>query len=149
MWHSARVAWEFANVGGSTLASTVVLMMKPLQDPCCSDLCRLQMHTSMLDVVLLEGVGLSASAPACKPCPLVLRFCRMLLWAGAQLNVTGVKAAALLCSAVYEGDMQLLRRLLQAGARANAEDYDKRTALHVAASDGNIPAVGGGVLCTD
>jgi glutaminase len=42
---------------------------------------------------------------------------------------------------VYEGDMQLLRRLLHAGARADAEDYDKRTALHIAASDGNMPAV--------
>jgi ankyrin repeat protein len=68
-------------------------------------------------------------------------MCRMLLWAGAQLNVSGVKSAALLCSAVYEGDMQLLRRLLRAGARADAEDYDKRTALHIAASDGNMPAV--------
>jgi ankyrin repeat protein len=67
----------------------------------------------------------------------------MLLWAGAQLNVSGVKSAALLCSAVYEGDMQLLRRLLRAGARADAEDYDKRTALHIAASDGNLPAVRG------
>jgi hypothetical protein len=75
-------------------------------------------------------------------CGLVLpHMCRMLPWAGAQLNVSGVKSAALLCAAVYEGDMQLLRRLLRAGARADAEDYDKRTALHIAASDGKMPAV--------
>lgn len=55
--------------------------------------------------------------------------------------MSGVKSAALLCAAVYEGDMQLLRRLLRAGACADAEDYDKRTALHIAASDGNMPAV--------
>jgi hypothetical protein len=30
------------------------------------------------------------------------------------------------------------RRLLRAGADANAYDYDKRTALHVAAADGNL-----------
>lgn len=78
---------------------------------------------------------LLAAAAAAPPLP------RLLLWAGGHLNVSGVKSAALLCAAVYEGDMQLLRRLLRAGACADAEDYDKRTALHIAASDGNMPAV--------
>jgi hypothetical protein len=52
-----------------------------------------------------------------------------------------VRQAALLCSAVSEGDLQLLKRLLAAGANPNAGDYDKRRPLHIAAADGNLPAV--------
>jgi ankyrin repeat protein len=33
------------------------------------------------------------------------------------------------------------RRLLRCGADVNAGDYDARTALHVAAADGNLAAV--------
>lgn len=32
-------------------------------------------------------------------------------------------------------------RLLLAGAEADACDYDQRTALHIAAAEGNLPAV--------
>jgi hypothetical protein len=46
-----------------------------------------------------------------------------------------------LCSAVSEGDLALLRRMLHAGADPNIGDYDKRTALHVAAADCNLPVV--------
>jgi ankyrin repeat protein len=55
--------------------------------------------------------------------------------------MTPVMTASALCTAVYDGDMPLLRRLLHAGANPNAGDYDKRTALHIAAADGNLPAV--------
>ena len=41
--------------------------------------------------------------------------------------------AALLCTCVYHGEMALLRRLLHAGAHVDSGDYDKRTALHIAA----------------
>ena len=51
--------------------------------------------------------------------------------------------ASLLCAAVFEGDLKLLRRLLRAGADVNAGDYDQRTALHVAAAEGNLAAVRG------
>eukprot|EP00775_Hariotina_reticulata_P006152 gene6152-6389_t len=64
-----------------------------------------------------------------------------LVWAGARLCMPPVMAAAYLCTAVYDGDTLKLKRLLQAGANANAADYDKRTALHIAAADGNLPAV--------
>lgn len=53
----------------------------------------------------------------------------------------GVATAAHLCTAVFDGDLQLLRRLLRAGANPNAVDYDKRSALHIAAADGNLPVV--------
>lgn len=59
----------------------------------------------------------------------------------ARLMMPHVMTAAHLCTAVFEGDMPLLRRLLHAGASPNAGDYDKRTALHIAAADGNLPAV--------
>lgn len=49
--------------------------------------------------------------------------------------------AAMLCEAVHDGNIRLLHSLLHAGASANAGDYDKRTALHIAAADGNLPAV--------
>jgi ankyrin repeat protein len=57
------------------------------------------------------------------------------------MQMSEVRQAALLCSAVSEGDLQLLKRLLAAGANPNAGDYDKRRPLHIAAADGNLPAV--------
>ncbi len=50
--------------------------------------------------------------------------------------------AAQLCTCVFEGNLPLLRRLIRAGAAADAGDYDKRTALHIAAAEGNTAAVG-------
>ena len=60
-----------------------------------------------------------------------------------RLGKEGVSEAALLCTAVFEGDLKLLRLLLRAGAHVDAGDYDKRTALHIAAAEGNLAAVGG------
>jgi ankyrin repeat protein len=48
-----------------------------------------------------------------------------------------------LCGAVSRGDMPQLGNLLRAGADANAADYDRRTPLHVAAAESNLPAVRG------
>lgn len=49
--------------------------------------------------------------------------------------------ASQLCTCVFEGNLPLLRRLIAAGAPADVGDYDKRTALHIAASEGNTTAV--------
>ncbi len=49
--------------------------------------------------------------------------------------------ASHLCTCVFEGDLPLLRRLITAGAPADVGDYDKRTALHIAAAEGNTTAV--------
>ena len=49
--------------------------------------------------------------------------------------------AAQLCTCVFDGNLPLLRRLITAGAPADAGDYDKRTALHIAAAEGNTAAV--------
>jgi ankyrin repeat protein len=50
-------------------------------------------------------------------------------------------AASTLCQAVFDNDMSLLSRLLKAGIQVNAADYDKRTAAHIAAAEGNLDAL--------
>jgi ankyrin repeat protein len=44
--------------------------------------------------------------------------------------------AAKLCEAVHAGDAPLLRRFIRSGANVDVADYDRRTALHVAAAEG-------------
>lgn len=41
-----------------------------------------------------------------------------------------------LCTTVAKGDSDFLKRLLASGMDPNSEDYDHRTPLHVAASEG-------------
>ncbi|KAG7671633.1 putative Potassium channel AKT2 [Nannochloris sp. 'desiccata'] len=60
---------------------------------------------------------------------------------GVNLTTKQENIANLLCSTVHSGDLKLLRRLLRAGANVDAVDYDGRTALHIAAAEGNVPAV--------
>ena len=64
----------------------------------------------------------------------------LLLRSDGSLGKKGVEEAALLCTCVFDGDLRLLRRLLRAGAHVDAGDYDKRTALHIAAG---APGAGG------
>ncbi|CAL5221935.1 g4209 [Coccomyxa viridis] len=52
-----------------------------------------------------------------------------------------IAMGAQLCTCVFEGNLPLLRRLIRAGAAADAGDYDKRTALHIAAAEGNTAAM--------
>eukprot|EP00986_Skeletonema_menzelii_P015350 scaffold11569_cov157-Skeletonema_menzelii.AAC.3 len=59
----------------------------------------------------------------------------------ASLGMPDSQAAAVLCQAVYDGDILYLKRLLRAGINVNAADYDKRTASHIAAAEGNAAAI--------
>ncbi len=53
----------------------------------------------------------------------------------------GNAVAGLMCTAVFEGDLVKLRRLLRSGAPPNAADYDKRCALHIAGAEGSLAAI--------
>lgn len=64
-----------------------------------------------------------------------------LLGAGAKLCMDESLAASTLCQAVFDGDTLLLRRLLRAQIQVDASDYDKRTAAHIAAAEGNVTAL--------
>jgi ankyrin repeat protein len=59
----------------------------------------------------------------------------------AQLARSEGLAASTLCQVVCNGDIMTLRRLLKAGIQVNAADYDKRTAVHIAAAEGNVAAM--------
>eukprot|EP00977_Amphora_coffeiformis_P021907 scaffold10056_cov164-Amphora_coffeaeformis.AAC.4 len=67
----------------------------------------------------------------------------LLLKEGSSLSNTMPEsvAASLLCQTIYDGDLPLLRRLLEAGIKVNATDYHQRTAAHVAAAEGNRAAI--------
>ena len=51
------------------------------------------------------------------------------------------EAATQLCTCVYDCNVPLLRRFIKAGILVNAGNFDSRTALHVAAAEGNVAAV--------
>ena len=56
-------------------------------------------------------------------------------------TVKSAKAAKLLCTAAAAGNIDRLVRLLAEGSDINVSDYDGRTALHLASSEGHAPAV--------
>ncbi|XP_038992987.1 potassium channel SKOR-like [Hibiscus syriacus] len=58
----------------------------------------------------------------------------LLVKEGASLNIDD--AGSFLCKAVSKGDTDFLKRLLSNGVDPNSRDYDHRTPLHVAASEG-------------
>ena len=64
-----------------------------------------------------------------------------LLAKGAKLCMEESLAASVLDQAVFDGDILLLRRLLKAKIQVDASDYDKRTAVHLAAAEGNLSAL--------
>ncbi|KAI7843592.1 hypothetical protein COHA_002834 [Chlorella ohadii] len=106
-------------------------------------------HAGVVDLLLAAGanvnlqdnLGSCAMLEACKygHDDLISKLKR----AGASLDGkrTVVEQAAMLCTAVFEGNLPLARRLLRAGVRVDSGDYDKRTALHISAAEGNLQAV--------
>mmetsp|Transcript_8783 Transcript_8783/g.23071 ORF Transcript_8783/g.23071 Transcript_8783/m.23071 type:complete len:1096 (-) Transcript_8783:171-3458(-) len=50
-------------------------------------------------------------------------------------------ASAEICDAAAKGDLDRLRQMMEAGADMSAGDYDKRTAIHLAASEGLLSIV--------
>ncbi|XP_055828534.1 potassium channel SKOR [Solanum dulcamara] len=62
------------------------------------------------------------------------RVASLLVKEGALLNIEN--AGSFLCMVIAKGDSDLLRRLLSNGVDPNTKDYDQRTPLHVAATQG-------------
>lgn len=90
---------------------------------------------------LRDNLGSSALLEACKYGHDAV--IRVLKTHGATLggNRSEVECASELCTCVSEGNLPLLRRLVSAGVPVNSADYDKRTALHISAAEGNLQAV--------
>ncbi|XP_050102650.1 potassium channel SKOR-like isoform X2 [Malus sylvestris] len=62
------------------------------------------------------------------------RVSSLLIQQGASLNIDN--AGSFICTSIARGDADLLKRLLANGIDPNSKDYDHRTPLHVAASEG-------------
>lgn len=62
---------------------------------------------------------------------------------GAQAGkaIVNTEAAAALCDAASKGDIDKLRELRSSGVDVNCGDYDMRTAMHLAASEGILPVI--------
>lgn len=58
-----------------------------------------------------------------------------------KLEIQRALYPVLMCSAAGLGDVAALRRMIESGADVNAGDYDGRTALHLAAAEGQSEAV--------
>lgn len=63
--------------------------------------------------------------------------------AGGTLQLSVSELSSALCSMVLQGQADLLRRYIAAGADVGAWDYDRRTALHIAAAEGKLDMVRG------
>jgi hypothetical protein len=62
----------------------------------------------------------------------------------AKVHMTKIKAAlspVLLCATAAAGDVEQLRFLVDSGVNLEVGDYDRRTALHLAASEGKLECV--------
>ena len=62
------------------------------------------------------------------------RVSSLLVKEGASLKIDNV--GCFLCTAVSRGDSDFLKRILANGIDPNSKDYDHRTPLHIAASEG-------------
>ena len=58
-----------------------------------------------------------------------------------RLGFDEIKSASELCTAAAQGKVDLITHYIKGGINVDAADYDKRTALHIAAADGCLEAV--------
>ena len=70
-----------------------------------------------------------------------LQAAEVLLRRGGTLGFNEAQASGELCDLAREGSLDVLKLMLRCGASVNAADYDSRTCLHLAASEGNLPIV--------
>lgn len=118
--YDRRNALMVASMNGN--AETVTLLLEHYANPNMTDV-----HGTS---ALYEAV--KASSEECM---------KILLKFGGSLCLPEDVAATKLCQCVFDGDIMMLSRLCRAGINVDAGDYDRRRALHVAASEGNMAAV--------
>ena len=84
-------------------------------------------------------------AKRCAPCPQVAMghhsVAKHLHAHGAALGYTETQASGELCELCRAGSLETLKLMISCGAAINAADYDRRTCLHLAASEGNMRIV--------
>ena len=68
-------------------------------------------------------------------------LCEYLKSKGAVLSAKVDTSPGALCDAASKNDIPALRAILDAGGDMNAGDYDRRTALHLAAAEGRVAVV--------
>jgi hypothetical protein len=61
-----------------------------------------------------------------------------LMAAGAHLDISDTVAASIFCEAAKTGNTDEIRLMAKCGADVSAADYDSRTGLHLAASEGQV-----------
>ena len=66
---------------------------------------------------------------------------QFLMSRGGRLNWDEMKTSGELCELARKGDISQLSLILRSGCDVNSADYDSRTALHLAASEGNLSTV--------
>ena len=66
---------------------------------------------------------------------------RLLIKNEAQVEMAEEAVASMLCDLARAGDVEKMRTLLSAKVDPNACDYDKRSAMHLAACLGNVIVV--------
>ncbi|BBN01136.1 uncharacterized protein MPTK1_2g04950 [Marchantia polymorpha subsp. ruderalis] len=97
-------------------------------------------YDAVVHFLIREGVDLNAIDKfGCTPLLEAVkgghdRTIAILLDHGAELHLK--ESGSFLCQTVMTGNNELLRRLIEAGVSISATDYDKRTALHLAAAEG-------------
>ena len=65
----------------------------------------------------------------------------MLISSGGSLGYDTIRASSELCEYARQGDIDKIQMLLDGGCDGDAADYDERTCLHLAASEGNMHVV--------
>lgn len=66
---------------------------------------------------------------------------QLLMARGGRLHWDDARTCSELCETARRGDVNGLGLLIRAGCDINLFDYDRRSALHVAASEGNVSMV--------
>ena len=70
-----------------------------------------------------------------------LDIAKILISCGGMLNMDATQAAGELCEYARAGEVDKMGMMLSGGCDQNSADYDARTCLHLAASEGNMHVV--------